>query len=453
MSEATEREPAARTIAAFVANFRPEDLPAPVMHEAKRSLLNFIGGAIGVAYDPAVEAAVRVLEPFTGPRTATLIGRHERFDALSASFINAVSANLLDYDDTHLRTVIHPTAPVAPPILALSETRPVTGLELLTAFALGAEIECRMGNMVMPGHYARGWHITATCGVFGSAIASAHVMGLSASQIANAIGIAASQSAGIVENLPTAAKNVGVGNAARNGLLATIFAEQGYDGAPRSIEGKLGWARAMGDMPALDELVGDLGSRWELQRNTYKPYPCGIVMHAVLDACLELRDRLQIDPARIATVAVSGDALLLARGNRPVANGRDARVSIHHCAAAAFLWGRAGVPEFSDDRVMSPEAIAFRSKVTAAEDASMPVGAARVVVHLTDGASHEATVLHARGSIVKPLSDDDIGAKVHELVALAGTRLDAERIIDSVWELDRAPGVTTLLAATVARQI
>lgn len=442
---------AARIVSEFVSGTAPGALPEDVLHEAKRSLLNFIGGAVGVAYAPVVETAVRVLEPFCGPHTHTLIGRHERFDALSACFVNAVSANLLDYDDTHLRTVIHPSAPVAPAALALAETRPLTGAQVLTAFALGAEIECRIGNMVTGGHYARGWHITSTCGVYGSAIASGYLIGLEPERLSHALGIAASQSAGIVENLPHEAKNVGMGNAARGGLLAAFFAEAGYDAAPRAIDGPLGWARAAGDEPQVDELIGGLGTRWELLKNTYKPYPAGIVMHAIIDACLDLKVRHDIPVGRIDSVTVSGDALLLARGDRAVNNEKDARVSIHHSVAAPFLWDAFGIAELQPERVLSDEAVALRGKVRAERDDSLPQGAARVVVRLADGATYETRVLHARGSSEKPMTDAEIEDKVRSLVARAGTGLDAERIIASVWELDQAPGVTALMAATVSR--
>ena len=451
MTSSNSASPASRTIADFVCGTAPGALPPEVLHEAKRSLLNFVGGAVGVAYAPVVETAVRVLEPFSGPRTHTLIGRHERLDPLSASFINAVSANLLDYDDTHLRTVIHPTAPVAPVALALAETRPLTGAQVLTAFALGAEIECRIGNMVTGGHYARGWHITSTCGVYGAAVAAGYLLGLSPEKLAHALGIAASQSAGIVENLPTEAKNVGMGNAARGGLVAALFAEGGYDSAPRAIDGPLGWARAAGDEPNLDELLGDLGTRWELLKNTYKPYPAGIVMHSIIDACLDLRARHTIEAASIASVTVSGDALLLARGDREVRNERDARVSIHHSVAAPFLWGAFGVRELDRERVLSTEAMALRAKVKAERDDKIPQGGAKVVVRLADGTTQETTVLHARGSIQKPMTDGEIEDKVRSLVALAGTNLDAEKIVAGVWGLDVAPGVMALMAATVAR--
>jgi 2-methylcitrate dehydratase PrpD len=448
----TETLPAAASVGAWLASVHAGDLPPAVAHEAKRSLLNFVGGALGVAYSPVVETAVRVHETFAGLRTATLLGRHERLDPLSAAFVNAVAANLLDYDDTHLRTVIHPTAPVAPPALALAETRGLSGGQMLTAFALGAEIECRIGNMVTGGHYDRGWHITATCGVFGAAAASAWLLGLAPARIADALGIAASQAAGVAENLPTEAKNVGVGGAARNGLLAALFAEAGYDAAPRAIEGRQGWARAAGDVPMLDELLGGLGTRWELLANTYKPYPAGIVMHAIVDACLDLRARHGLVADDIAAVTVAGDALLLSRGDRPVENERDARVSIHHSVAAPMLWGRFGIGELEPARVLSPEAQAFRAKVKPERDDSLPRGAARVTVRLRDGTTHETTVHAARGSLQKPMTDADLEAKVRDLVTLAGTGLEPDRVIAAVWELDQAPTVNTLLAATVARR-
>lgn len=452
MTSNPKTAPVAETLAKFVSAIRPGDLPPRVAHEAKRSLLNFVGSAIGVAYAPVVETAVRVLEPFSGSHLATLIGRHERLDPLSASFVNAISANLLDYDDTHLRTVIHPTAPVAPPVLALAEARGYSGGAALTAFALGAEIECRIGNMVTGGHYGRGWHITATCGVFGAALASAHLLQLPPAKIAHALGIAASEAAGIVENLPTEAKNVGIGNSARGGLLAALLAAEGYDAAPRAIEGPLGWARATGDEPNLDEIIGQLGERWELLENTYKPYPAGIVMHAIIDACLDLKSRHGIKAVDIASVTVAGDRLLLARGDRDVRNEKDARVSIHHSVAAPFLWGNFGVPELDLARVMSPEAVALRGKVKAERDDSMAQGAARVVVRLANGTVHETTVLAARGSLQKPMTDAEIEAKVRDLVKLAGTDLDADHIIASVWGLDKADSVTALMASTVARK-
>ncbi|WP_324417458.1 MmgE/PrpD family protein [Bradyrhizobium sp.] len=417
---------------------------ASQQHEAKRSILNFFATAIGSAHDPAVTIASRTLSPFSGGATSTIIGRTERLDAMGAAFVNAISANLLDFDDTHPETIIHPAAPVAAPVLALAEARGLAGRDVLVAFILGVEVECRIGNAVSPQHYARGWHITSTCGIFGAAVACARLLGLSADGIANAIGIAASQSAGNVENLPTAAKNVSVGNAARNGLFAALLAQQGYEAAPRAIEGPLGWARAMGDDPDLERLLGGLGRTWEISKNTYKPYPAGIVFHAVIDACFALRSRIgRID--QIESVTVQGSALLLARGDRPVGNERDARVSIHHCVACSLLIGAAGVSEFARDTVFRPDMARFREKVRAALDSSMPDGAARVSIQLASGNIIAETVMSPRGSLADPLGDRDIEAKLRDGVRTGGSDWSAERIIESVWQLDTCDDIAGVM--------
>ena len=201
-----------------------------------------------------------------------------------------------------------------------------------------------------------------------------------------------------VENLPSAAKNVSVGNAARNGLFAALLAEQGYTAAPAAIEGALGWARAMGDDPVVCRVTDGLGEQWELLKNTYKPYPCGIVMHAVIDACLALRREHAVTPAEIAEIIVSGDQLLLDRGDRTVSNERDARVSIHHCAAVSFLFGAAGLREFSEDTVhRSRGRCVTRADEGAAERRQSPRSGDREV-RTTDGRTLESTVLHARAA-------------------------------------------------------
>jgi 2-methylcitrate dehydratase PrpD len=441
-----EAQGAGTTFADFVAATAWADVAAQ-NHEAKRSILNFFATALGSANDPAVTVALRTLLPFSGAATSAVIGRPERLDAMSASFLNAISANLLDFDDTHLDTIIHPAVPVAAPLLALAQARGFSGRAVLLAFILGVEVECRVGNAVSPGHYARGWHITSTCGVFGAAAACAKLLELPADQISNAIGIAASQSAGIVENLPSAAKNVSVGNAARNGLFAALLAAEGYSASPRAIEGPLGWARAMGDEPDMARLTGGLGKTWEIAKNTYKPYPAGIVFHAVIDACFNLRAKLNRRIDDIASITVQGSALLLARGDRVVRNERDARVSIHHCAACALLLGLAGVPEFADATVFRPDIVSLRQKVRAVLDASLPDGAARVIIQLTSGETFSEIVMAAKGSLADPLSDRDIEAKLRDGARLGGTDWDIDRIIDDVWRLDTLADVSSLMRA------
>jgi 2-methylcitrate dehydratase PrpD len=283
--------------------------------------------------------------------------------------------------------------------------------------------------------------------VFGSAVASAKLLGLNAEQTWHALGIAASQSAGLVENLPSAAKNVSVGNAARNGLFAALLAEQGCTAAPAAIEGTLGWARAMGDDPIISGVTEGLGEQWELLKNTYKPYPCGIVMHAVIDACLALRRDHAVEAAEIAEIVVSGNQLLLDRGDRAVNNERDARVSIHHCAAVSFLFGKAGLREFSEEMVHDPAVVALRALTTVRLESNSPKGAAAATVRTLNGRTLEETVLHARGSTEQPLFDQDIEAKVRELARHGAFSGRIDDVIAAAWELDKLGTIHPLIEA------
>ncbi len=442
---------ASEALATFVTSSSWDDLGDDVRHQAKRSLLNFVGCALGAADEEPVATAVRVVNRLSGPAEATIIGRTERLDILNACFVNAVAGNLFDFDDSHLATVIHPTAPVAPVVLALAERDGASGAEVLTALTLGAEVECRIGNAVSPSHYARGWHITATCGVFGAAAAAAKLMHLSPSETAHALGIAASASAGLVENLTTAAKNVGVGNACRNGLLAAVLAQGGYDASPFAIEGPLGWARASGDEPDVSRMLAGLGRDWEFVKNSFKPYPSGIVLHALIDACLEMRSVHSLDAEMIESVVVTGDALMIARGDRVVRNERDARVSIQHSAAVALLFGAAGLPEYSREMTANPDVGELRSRIRAIVDAGLPKGAARVEIRLRNGRSLATTVVHARGSVENPMSDGQIESKVRDLARSGRMRGSVEAIIDQIWHLDELADAGALPALLSAR--
>src|SRR5258707_3897153 len=236
-------------LARFVAETKWEDIPERARHDAKRALLNFFAVALAGCRTEPVELALKALGEFSGGKQATIVGRAERIDALNAAFLNAAGANVFDYCDTHLPTVVHPTAPLAPALLALAELRPVSGPELLLAFILGFEIECRVGGAVSPGHYPKGWHITSTCGVFGAAAGAAKLLGLSDRQIVWALGTASTQSAGLCECLGWPAKSVSVGNAARNGLWAALLAEKSFKEPAEPIARAPGLLAGIGEPP------------------------------------------------------------------------------------------------------------------------------------------------------------------------------------------------------------
>jgi 2-methylcitrate dehydratase PrpD len=437
-------------LAQFVAFSRWEDIPPEVRREGVRGLLNFVGVALGGARDEAMDIAVQVLTPFFGRPQAIVIGRRERPDALHAAFLNAVSANVLEYDDTHLETVMHPAAPVAPGSFAVAALRPVSGSELLHAFILGVEISCRVGLGVMPTHYRRGWHITATCGIFGAAASCARLLGLDARRISWALGHAATQSASLVESLGSMAKSLGVGNAAKNGLAASLFAGGGFTGPETPIEGRYGFAAVTSDSADLARMTDGLGERWEILANAYKPYPCGVVLFPVIDACLDLRARHTPAPDAIHRVVVRGHPLMRERTDRPdVATGRDARVSLQHSVAVSFLFGAAGLAQYEDSCVADPAVRALRSRIIFEEDPAMPVEAATVILHLADGTAHGEHVRHGRGTPGRPMSDTELDAKVRELAACGAPFVDAGGLIAAVRGIENEADPTRLLRLTV----
>jgi 2-methylcitrate dehydratase PrpD len=439
-----------RELAEFVAGSSWRDIPQAVRREGARGLLNFVGCALGGCGDEAILLAIRVLGPSFGAPQAGIIGRTERCDMLNAAFLNAASANVLEYDDTHLATVIHPAAPVAPGLFALAEARGASGVELVHAFILGVEAACRVGNAVMPHHYRRGAHITATCGIFGAAAAAGKLIGLDPVRMNWALGHATTQSAGLVESLGSMSKSIGVGNAARNGLAGALFAEAGFTAAEQAIEGKYGFAAIASDTVDLGRITDRLGEKWEILANAYKPYPCGVVLFPVIDACLELRKRLAAPVSDIAGVMVRGHPLLRERTDRPdVGDGRTAKVSLQHSVAIALLQGAAGLAQYTDPAVADPDVQALRARVTAEDDPSIPVEAAFVEIRLVDGTSLGERVSNGRGTPGRPMSDIELDSKVGELTAFGTPFVDASALIAAIRDIETLGDAAHIMRMTV----
>jgi len=266
---------------------------------------------VGGSRHETVNIAVGALAPFSGPAQATILGRRERFDIMNAAFVNGVSSHIFDFDDTHLKTIIHPAGPVVSAILALTEYHPVNGTDFLNALVLGVETECRIGNAVYPDHYDRGWHITGTAGVFGAAVGAGKLLGLSEQQMIWALGLAASQPVGLRESFGSMNKSFNPGRAASNGLFAAILASKNFTSSDRMLEAKRGWANTISTKQDFQEITEGLGERYETALNTYKPFACGIVMHPAIDAAIQLRNECQITADQIERIDLRVNPLVL----------------------------------------------------------------------------------------------------------------------------------------------
>ncbi len=420
-----------RTLARYIVGARYADLPEAVRREGVRSFLNWVGVAVGGSHHETLDVAVSALQPFSGPPQAGLFGRTERFDIMNAAFLNGVSSHIFDFDDTHLKTVIHPAGPVASAILAYAEMTPVSGADFLNALVLGIETDCRIGNAVYPNHYDVGWHITGTAGVFGAAAAVGKLMGLDEQRMVWALGLAASQPVGLRESFGSMNKSFNPGRAASNGLFAAILAAKGYTSSDGMIEAKRGWANTVSTKRDYREITEGLGTRYESLLNTYKPFACGIVMHPTIDAAIQIRDGERIRPDQIARIDLKVHPLVLElTGKTEPRTGLEGKFSIYHAAAVAFVEGAGGEKQFSDRAVADPAVVALRRKVVPVVTPGIAAAQVDMTVTLTDGRTVKRFIEHAIGSVEKPMSDGQLEAKFNDLVEGILPETRTRRLLD-----------------------
>jgi 2-methylcitrate dehydratase PrpD len=439
-----------QALARYVATAKAESLPAPVRKEAARAFVNWTGCAIGGSHHETLDLALAALAPFSGPPTASVLGRSERLDPLHAALMNGISSHVFDFDDTHLRTVIHPAGPVASALLAFAEYRPVSGLDFVNAFVLGVEVECRIGNAVFPEHYDVGWHITGTTGVFGAAAAIGRVLGLDERRMSWALGLAATQPVGLREMFGTMTKSFHPGRAAQNGLTAALLAERGFTSSEHALEAKRGWANVLSVARNYDFITQGLGERYELLVDTYKPFACGIVIHPTIDGCIQLRNAEGLTAERIRSVKLRVHPLVLELTGKVVPKtGLEGKFSVYHAAAVALLEGAGGEPQFSDRAVNDPAVVALRERVSAEIDPGIAADEAYVTIALSDGRILEMHVEHAIGSLARPMTDAGLDAKFRDLADPILGAEQAQRVLALCWDIGQLESAA--LVAQAAR--
>ena len=437
-----------RRLAAYVVASKYDDLPAPVRKEAQRTLLNWMGCAVGGSRHETLDAAIGALAPFSGPPQATVVGRRERLDVLHAALMNGISSHVFDFDDTHLKTVIHPAGPVVSAILALSEHRPVSGTEFVNALVVGVEVECRIGNAVYPAHYDRGWHITGTAGVFGSAAACGRLLGLSERQMVWALGLAAAQPVGLREMFGSMTKSFHPGRAAQNGLTSALLASKNFTSSETGIEGKSGWANVLSTARDYAQITEKLGKSYEISLNTYKPYACGIVIHPTIDACVQLRNEHKLQANQVERIDLAVHPLVLElTGKKAPRTGLESKFSVYFAAALAIVRGSAGMRDFSDENARDPQIVALRDRVTATIDPAIKEEQVRATVVLKDGRTLEKRIDHVLGSLERPLSDADLEAKFTALADGVLPPAHVRTLMDRCWKVETMPRAGDLAAA------
>src|SRR5579863_6229565 len=441
-----------KALASYVLSSRIEDIPQDVRHEARRAILNYVGCALGGSADEAVDIAIRTLGPYSGPPTASILGRAERMDPLHASLMNGISSHVYDYDDTTPKNYMHPTSPVASALFAYASAHAVSGRDFMEAFIAGFEAEMRIGNAVYPAHYDVGWHITGTAGVFGAAIAIGKLLGLSRHQMVWAIGLAATQAAGIREMFGSMAKSFHPGRAAQNGYSAALLARAGFTAGEHGLEGPRGFAAVQAATYDLSKITVGLDRDWELRANTYKPFPCGIVNHPTIDGAIQIHHQHHPEPASIAAVRLRVAPLVLDLCNQTnITKGLQGKFSVYHGAAIGLVRGRASIREYTDDAVNEPEIKHVRERATAVGDSSITEDQAHIAVELMNGEKLTRFVEQSLGNIHRPLTDRQLDTKFRDQAVYTFPSNHVDRILELCWRIDQLTDVNELIQLSVDR--
>ena len=430
-------------LAGLAAETRASGLPEGLRADVARRVLDVLGNSLAATEEVSASAVTAVVRGWGGPEDATAIGTGLRVPAAAAALVNGTLAHSLDFDDTHLPSVLHPSSPVIPAALAVAEATGASGAALLDAAGVGIEVAVRLG---MGGYdaalgnsefFERGQHATSICGAVGAAVAAATVGGLDAERIAHAAGIAASMGSGLLEANRTGGtvKRVHCGWAAHAGVVAADLARHGLTGPPTVVEGRFGFLHAFcGERADVDAVVDRLGEHWELPGIFFKPYPCNHFTHAGIDAALEIRSR-GIRPEDIESIELGAPTAVLRTIGEPAEEKARPRSGYHAAfsgpyTVAAALTGGGGLgvfhEDFTDEAAADPARLALAARVRCVPDARCDEifphqfpAVLRVVT--TDGARHEVRVDANRGGPANPLSSAELAEKF---------RLNAIRVLD-----------------------
>ena len=435
-----------KTLCGHLAAARFSDLSSAALREARRGVLDWIGCALAGSRHRTIDTLLSVLQEAGGRPQATVLGRGLELGRLDAPLANGQMGHVLDFDDTHMGgVVLHASSPILAALLSLAERAPVSGADLMLAYAVGFEAGIRAGRTA-PGHHKGGWHLTGTLGSMAAGIAAGKLIGLDAQKLTYAMGIAATQAGGMQQNRGTMCKSFHAGKAAQNGVLAALLAEHGFDSTQEIIEGRKGFCRIYSDTAAPEQLTAGLGGSWLIETNGHKPYACGVVLHPLIDAVIAIRNREHIDPAAVSEISLRVHPFVLSITDvvEP-ATGLQSKFSTVHSAAVALVDGAAGIAQYSDAKAKDPLVAALRRKVAAVGDATLRSDEAHAAI-VAGGKRHEVHIPHASGTAANPMSDAAIAAKfLANATPVVGAER-AQRACDWVGSLERQADVRELIA-------
>ncbi len=438
-------------IAAFIYDADYDAFSADALDMAKLCFLDWLGSVYaGKGSRPAV-AILLVAESLGGNPEATLIPDGSQSSAFMAALVNSAASHVVELDDLHKGSILHPAAAVIPAALAMAEREGASGQELLTAIVIGYEVAIRAGEAMGPSHY-QFWHTTGTCGTFGAAAAAGKILGLSKPELVMALGTAGTQAAGLWEFLVDGAmsKQLHPAKAAADGILSALLAEQGFTAASRIFEGEKGFAQAMAKECDLDRLIKGLGTEPpRIQSTSFKAHAACYHIHSAIDAVMEIRRKHSLRPADVNSVRIAlyPAALDLLEKIAPQ-DPYSAKFNIPFCVATALVYEQVGLSAFTADRLDDPKIKEVMRRISLVRDSELgKVYPERwpAIAEITTkaGQTHAARIDFPRGDPKNPMSREELEAKFNNLATPALEVEQRRRTIDACLHLDRVENLAS----------
>ncbi|KAJ3770052.1 hypothetical protein FB446DRAFT_185364 [Lentinula raphanica] len=445
---------ATQQLATWAVNLQYANFTAPVIAAAVTSLYNWAGCAIGGYQQTAPGIALNATSPhFGGPPTSSILALANdstQTDAQIAAFVNGIAGHVDDYDDTHLATIIHPTGTVASALLAVAEWKGnVNGSDFLTAFIAGVEAELKLGLSVWPQHYDVGWHDTSTTGSIGAAVAVSKLLGLDVPTMQQAIGIACTQVIGMQEFFGSDTKSFHIGRAAQGGMIGALLAQSGFTSSLQGLEAQFGWVHVVSTRENVTAEFDTLGKSWEILSNTFKPYPCGIVMHPSIEGAIEVQSAalgkgLNISDITSVHARVNPETLVLT-GQIDPETGLEGKFSVYHGIAVGLLFGEATPSQFTDAVVTNSTVVALRKLVNVTTDSTVREDEAYVSALFEDGTNVTQHIDHVIGSLDNPLSEAQLKTKFMGQASLVLGEARAEKAYEAFTNIGNMSDVSTIV--------
>ena len=440
-----------KSFATFLSGIRYEDLPPAAVHEAKRAVLDWIGCALAGSTHPTVGITLSTFQALGSVPMASVLGhRGLKLGLLDAPVANGQMGHILDFDDTHLGGVIlHTSTATLPALFALGEWRKASGRDLIVAMATAFEAGIRVGQAATSHHLA-GWHLTGTLGTVAAAAGSARLVGLSGEQTTFALGIGCTQAGGMQQNRGSDCKSLHAGKSAYHGVMAAMLASKGFDSSPEILEGSLGFTKVFSATQENGAILSGIGQSWKITGNGYKPYACGVVLHPMIDAVIDVSKKSRVKATDVAAieVLVHPDVIRITGVDSPN-SGLMSKFSVNHAASVSFIDQAAGVTQFTDARSSDAAVLALRKLVTVKADRSFRLDQSAATVRTKSGASFESAIAHATGTVDNPLSDQQLKDKYFGNAGPVIGADQARRVADMIGTLDTLSDVGDLVRACV----